>query len=304
MFNLMTGTDRLPVEEGSIVQIHKGMNKLRVSVGDHISEPSEVFIVTGDDEGLFRSFIVFFMVEPEIHVVYGYEENPYPPERREEVLRGAFRFLEEMGAILEEVPWDEMSGEERAAWTAGGVLYPPETFDDEVVEIEELEEIRPGELLEILEEIEPGRGIGTDETGGGGEVPGGRGEHGRDEEGGGLTEEDRDFDQLLKQAFLKPDLLEKSMARRDQQDENESVGDDVSDSTEEEPVAEPDNIEMEEPETPGGMFEEPVETLFENVGGEERLAVCENAVPSGAAVEPPVPDKGRGLAVIRFLSRF
>ena len=113
MFELITEMGRIPLEEGDIVRIHKGMSPVRVSVGEHVSQPSEVFIVTGRDSSLYRTFIVFYMMEPGVHVFYGYEGNPYDPAGQEKVLEGAVQFLEEMGGIIEEVPWERMTARER-----------------------------------------------------------------------------------------------------------------------------------------------------------------------------------------------
>ncbi len=321
MFNLMAETDCIPVEEENIVQIHKGMNKLRVSLGEHVSEPSEVYIVTGDDGGLLRSFIVFYVVEPEIHVVYEYEGNPYSPEGKEEVLKDAFRFVEEMGAILEEVPWEDMSPEERMIWTGNVTLYPQDARDEEIGIIDELEEIRPGELLEVLEGVEPEEiedaGIETDEPDGGEDTPeettDGSEVESRDGDEDDLIDEDQDFEQLLKQAFLKPDLVEKSSVRKPSREEDEPPDADEPDD-EENPDRYPEGFEeaaadseIDETGTIVEMFEEPEDEPIFDTGKDERPEATDAIVESSAVkadFEPSIPGSRSGLAIIRFLSRF
>ena len=139
------------------------------------------------------SFIVLYMVDPRYHVIYGYEGNPYDSDLSEEILKTAVDFVEDMGAILEEIPWQGMSPEDRRNWIEKETLYPQMETDD-IEEIADLEEIQPGELLEVIE----GEGEGDEESelrteadedvteAGGvqGEAPAGvREEHRADEEG-------------------------------------------------------------------------------------------------------------------------
>lgn len=318
MFNLMADNDYLPVEEENIVQIHQGMNKLRVSVGEHVSEPSEVFIVTGEDGGLYRSFIVFFMHEPESHVIYGFEGNPYAPDRQEDVLGDAYEFLEEMGAILEEVPWESMSAEEQESWLAAGTLYPlpPDDVDDL---LEELEEIRPGELLEVLDEEEQAAdGQGDDVEG----LPGDFGEVPEAEEeeeapdpmeGGGI-DEDGDFDQLLKQAFLKPDMVKKSSVGKGTNGKEEPPEEDVSEDEDSirgfsfEPAEEgPSETEIAVPVGAVEPVKEPEDELVLDAVEEEPLTaagVFQERAADAKEIACSVPVESFDQMIIRYLSRF
>jgi hypothetical protein len=47
MFELLPKVGSVPIEQDSLATVHRGMNKVRVSVGEHNSEPSEVYIITG-----------------------------------------------------------------------------------------------------------------------------------------------------------------------------------------------------------------------------------------------------------------
>jgi len=315
MFNLMTDTDCLPMEEERIVQIHKGMNKFRVSVGEHVSEPSEVHIVTGEDEDRFRSFIVFFMVEPEIHVIYGFDGNPYDRDSKEDVLNDAFQFVEEMGAILEEIPWEGMSPEERLIWISKGTLYPQQSPDEEGDLIEELEEIRSGELLEVLEDDEPVEVEAMDPEP---EEPEAEDEE-QEEEGDDLIEEgpideDGDFDHLLKQAFLKPDLVKKSAAAKARsgkakppEDDAPEDKEDISDSHDEFEAEGPGDADIEEAGTAAEIMREAGDDCSPDTVEEEQPSVTEavsGKTPEDVDNAPSFSGDRTVQMVIRFLSRF
>lgn len=332
MFELILDLDSLPVEEDRVVQVQKGMNKLRVSVGEHVSEPSQVYIITASEGDLYESYILFYMLEPGIRVIYGHEGNPYGPDDLEEVEQEAVDFVEEMGAILEVVPWEGMSPEERWEWLVNESIYPgtehgfiEEIESDELLEV--LGEERPsgeepseeeiptegeeegeeesdlegeaevaavGEDLEITEELEeePAEG-GTGEE----EL-----EESREEEDYGEEE----FDQLLKQAFLKPELARrtpgKARAAVDEEPEEEALPE-TEEALEEDSLEETSSgVETAEPEedatreaafapAPGGAFRS---------GGEIRGEVEET--PSGA--QRPGHDVSSDIIVVRFLSKF
>jgi hypothetical protein len=226
MFELLEDTKVLPVPEDVIVQVHSGMNKVRVSVGNYVSEPSNVYIITSQDEALLRSFIVFYVVEPGTHVIYGYAGNPYDPVFREEVLQEAVDFVEEMGAILEEIPWEGMSPEERGTWISNESIYPLDEING-MEEIVDLEEIEPEALQEVVEEKEgaeegaeqqpetpepetPDEGVKSAVDPGKPHDEVEKEMEAQEDE----VEENVDFDNLLKQAFLKPDLVKKSKMRK------------------------------------------------------------------------------------------
>jgi hypothetical protein len=272
MFELMEGIDVLPVSEQDIVQVHGGMNKVRISVGNYVSEPSEVYIITSQDEALLRSFVVFFVVEPGIHVIYGYAGNPYDPVFGKEVLQEAIEFVEEMGAILEDVNWENMPPEERRNWIRNETIYPDHgKYGLEVVA--DLEEIEPEELMEIVEEEDSleGEKLLQPET----QLPetleeepaGKKPEKPQDDEEGGVKREkgdeadDGDFEDLLKQAFLKPDVVEKNRVKTIR---------DLKDEAEEDEIP---SFDWKRPETGGEAFKikEEAMKVAEEEGSEEEI---------------------------------
>jgi len=341
MFELLEDTDRLPVPEDTIILIHGGMNKVRVSVANYVSEPSDVYIITSEDGALLRSHIVFFIVEHGTHMIYGYSGNPYDPGFREEVVREAVEFVEEMGTILEEIPWQGMSQEERRSWLGNESIYPRDDTK-EMEEILDLEEIEPEELQEVVE--------GEEEPGAVGEVlqpeslesetieevePGDFKTDGTaDGEGGGeeiqkdSAEEDGDFDNLLKQAFLKPDLVKKSSLKKvsvvkeemledgelPPDEEDVSTGEETQ-GLEEEAVAEPIFPSAVSDDGEGAGFEvsdedleaetdDDLTDLIKEINAETSKESAFNALNvETTGLEPVSGDKTR-MTVIRYLSRF
>ena len=258
MFELLSNMQSVPIAPDSISMIHRGMNKVRVSVGDHVSEPSEVYIITGLSNGKLETYIIFFMLEPGIPVVYGYVQNPYNTTQREQVTEEAVTFVEEMGSILEEVPWATMNSDERASWVEREILYSVSPIED-LVEIEELEtlevmededsmtsadkldgesvldagediiEVSDDEVQRVLldnseeevaaESVEPEGDIKEEDL----ESTGGEGKEvdlDRGQEQENVVIADGDFDELLKQAFLKPDLAEKTKRKEYSEDDS------------------------------------------------------------------------------------
>ena len=284
MYDLLSDIKGVPVEPESLVRVHTGMNKVRISVGENISEPSEVYIATGKGENGYETYIVFFMIEPALHVLYGFDQNPYDPSVEEVAINEAIDFVEEMGSILEEVPWENMTPEQRTAWIDKESMYHAAGASaPEVLEV--VEEIEPAELLEVVEEdeteevlevideaemdleyddedlteeliVEEVQELEDDEPAG--DI--GDDEDEDDEEGEDLPGEtvsptedvlvvDGDFDDLLKQAFLKPDVARKTRKRKKQEEIVEETDDDtvdeVDEKTETDSFQEP-VIEMEE----------------------------------------------------------
>jgi len=327
VFELMTEIEPLPLEEGDITQIHEGMSSLRVSVGEHVSQPSEVFVVTGLKDGLLLTFIIFYMIEPGVHVVYRFEENPYDPERQGEVLGGAFQFVEEMGGILQEVPWGDMSPEDRANWIADMNLFPGIPVEEEDL-LENLEEIQLGEIIEVLEEedseetpefeveVEDEGSVAPPYTGqSAGESPEGEEFEGQPagEDTAVEEDEDEDFDQLLKQAFLKPELIRKTSVGKRRHPEKEPA-----DST-----SPPEPEEVPDFQESPGPGEEEVEAVEDLESGVSVEVEAEGSIPEAAPqeepefpegleekfleeeiIQPAAPEESGNMKVVRFLSRF
>ncbi len=352
MFELLSNMQSVPVAPDSITMIQRGMNKVRVSVGDHISEPSEVYIITGLSNGKLETYIIFFMIEPGIPVVYGYVQNPYNTTQREQVTEEAITFVEEMESILEEVPWATMNSDERDSWIKRETLYSVSPVED-LIEIEELEalevtddeddmttgdELESGDVLDAGEEIievsdDEVQSVLLDDAG----------EEDLDdsvEPGGEITEEDLesmpdegkdvdldrakkqenvvvadgDFDELLKQAFLKPDLAEKTKRREYPEDdtspgEEESFPDESSDSEgydtafekeAQEPAGEKTSDIDEGLDIPGPSEAEN-EVEVDSSSEEEPFYVVE---ASRKSTEGILSEGDTRLRIIKFLSRF
>ncbi len=233
MFELLSNVHSVPIDSDDLTGIHRGMNKVRVSVGDHVSEPSEVYIITGQANGNLESYIIFYMLEPGIHVVYGCDQNPFAPTLKDEVLEAAIILVEEMGSILEEIPWETMTSDQRSAWIEKEILY-------RAPEIEELEEVEEIEAMEVIEfedggteetELEEDPVLDNDES----VVEVNEDERligadlkpedideddvdGVDVDMEGVVVAEGDFDELLKQAFLKPDVAEKTQRKNRQKE--------------------------------------------------------------------------------------
>lgn len=124
MFQLVGQMRQLPFGPDDIVKVHRGMNMVKVSVGEHISEPSEVYITTVQEGNHLATNVVFFLIEPEVRALYGFEGNPYEPSKRIDVETEAREFVEEMGAILEDIGWENMSRDDREGWIAQQFLFP------------------------------------------------------------------------------------------------------------------------------------------------------------------------------------
>jgi hypothetical protein len=268
MYELLSDITEVPVPSESLTQVHTGMNKVKISVGEHISEPSEVYIATGKGENGYETYIVFFMIEPAFHVIYCSDKNPYVSEGAEEVINEAIDFVEEMGSILEEVPWEGMSPEQRTAWIDKESLYEHTvTVDPEILEV--VEEIESVEILEVVEEEEievepeilddaeleledaedPEADPVEDDT-----------EDLTDDLTGDLVVEqveeldepravkddvvvvDGDFDDLLKQAFLNPEVARKTRGKK----RKAAVVEEPEEVLQETPEQTPDELSSEE----------------------------------------------------------
>jgi hypothetical protein len=152
MYQLLDRVLDLPLTDEDIVAVQKGMNKVMISVGEHISEPSQVFLVTGTAGAGLSTYAVFYLIDPRIHVIYGYDANPYDAARQEEIEQEGAEFLEEMGAILEVVAWDEMTMESKDEWLAKQHLLSPEEDAIELDAAEIIEDVEVIEEVEIIEE--------------------------------------------------------------------------------------------------------------------------------------------------------
>ena len=326
MFQLLSNVQSVPIDQDSIATVHRGMNKIRVSVGEHTSEPSEVYIITGQSNGNLESYIIFYMLEPGIHVVYGCDENPYALDRKEQVIEEAIVFVEEMGSILEEIPWKTMTPDQRNAWVEKEILYAAPVIvelerleePEELVELNEIEAVayvqindeepEEGVLHEdpILEAVEDVVEISEDE------VEQALKDNGSDESLSVSEEDDEnstdmdsepedidekdvggidsagmedvviaegDFDELLKQAFLNPDVAKKSKLTKGKR----------------EPVQVEEEQEM--PEEPEAAVEEMVDW------SSEELALGAVKTPAGPN-DNFLSEKKIRIEVIRFLARF
>jgi len=385
MFELLSNVQTVPIDQHSLVMVHRGMNKVRVSVGEHSSEPSEVYITTGQSGENLESYIIFYMLEPQIRVVYGCDQNPYEPDQKEQVIEEAITFVEDMGSILEEVPWETMTLDQRSAWLEKEILYGAPVVEqlEELEELEEVEEIEAVEFVEIdddepaevilenddpeevvvQEDADPEAGeyvvdISEDEL-----------QEALDEDGedkvppisqmddedpadtvsepenideGDADQEDvngivaggmedvvigeGDFDELLKQAFLKPDVVKKTKLEKGKRkpvtEDEFPVPEETADSRDDE------WMEEEEADLSGAVLGLEVEKAVELEEEPEENLEEESEVPevSEAAVEglvdtsseetvigteqTPAGDnnlrsgKNREIEVIRFLSRF
>jgi hypothetical protein len=258
MFELLSNVRTVPVDKSALVMVQRGMNKVRVSVGAHNSEPSEVYIVTGQAGGKLETYIIFYILAPGVHVVYGFDQNPYAPDLQEKVVEEATVFVEEMGAILEVVPLETMTPDQRSAWIDREVLYS----EPVMVDLEEVQEIDDLEVVQIeetgTEETRIISHIDTDHLEGFVEVSDEDVSQAMSEESMGeefpetvpmdgdmdlgieppdqvvaegveaagedsVVVADGDFDELLKQAFLKPDIVEKTRMKSALQEEKSRV---------------------------------------------------------------------------------
>lgn len=142
-----------PFLPDELVKVNRGMNMVKVSVGEHQSEPAEVYIATARDDENISTYIVFYLTGPEVRALYGFDGNPYPPAQRIDIETEATDFVEEMGAILEDIGWEGMSAESRKDWVDQQVLFP---LDDELRETDpEPDKVGISDVLEEIQVLEP-----------------------------------------------------------------------------------------------------------------------------------------------------
>jgi hypothetical protein len=329
MFELLSNLQSVPIDPDSLTMVHRGMNKVRVSVGEHSSEPSEVYIITGQSNGNLESYIIFYMLEPGIHVVYGSDKNPFAPTLIEQVIEEAIIFVEEMGSILEEVPWETMTPDQRSAWVEKEILYSAPVID----ELEEVEEIEAVEVVQLED-------VAMEEAG----LEEGFVEVSDDEVRQALSENDSvesldmsedidgddvdavdaagmddvvvaegDFDELLKQAFLKPDVAAKTKLKKGKKkdvkvEEQPVPGETYEDEIEDVMVQEETELsgagesfdDEEKLEIPG----EPEEAVKVEIDLTREEKTVDTVEVSQGASDSALPEKDTRLNVIRFLSRF
>ncbi len=123
MFQLEPQVIELPCSPEDLVKVYRSMNMVKISVDDFVSEPSEAYIVTSRASGGLQTHIVFYLEAPAVRVLYGYDQNPYPPDLRITVEAEAADVVEQMGAILEDVGWDVLPASGRARWLAQEYLF-------------------------------------------------------------------------------------------------------------------------------------------------------------------------------------
>lgn len=342
MFELLSDVRTVPLDAEALRTVHHGMNKVRVSVGEHSSEPSEVYIVTGGSDGDLETYIIFYMLEPGIHLVYGYEQNPYPRVQEEQVLQEATNFVEEMGSILEEVPWATMTTDQRASWIEKEALYG-EVLMDGLEDLEEIEDLQIVEAVEVEPDESPdtaekdaepedggaplrlaepedltpvkgpekgprAEGSGTGDLETPSEDPGlepRRGIEAADQEDVVVAE--GDFDEMLKQAFLRPEVVEKTRKKARSQS---------SPDGEEQPVTDGRVLEQEElattddaaPESGQSEKDLDIPVNAEDVSrtwGDPHEDVEDGEGPARAGSgRGGLDDEDARLRIIRFLSRF
>ena len=157
LFQLVGEMQELPFGPEDIIKVHRGMNMVKVSVGEHLSEPSEVYITTVKVGDQLATNIVFFLIEPKVRTVYGFEGNPFDPSKRIDVETGAREFVEEMGAILEDIGWESMAETDRESWLKQQFLFPT---SDEL----QGDQSDDDSLLSVQPELE-GRAVKEEEQG-------------------------------------------------------------------------------------------------------------------------------------------
>lgn len=155
LFLLIGEMKQLPFGPRDIVKVHRGMNMVKVSVGEHISEPSEVYITTIKDGEKLSTNVVFYLIESKIRTLYGFKGNPYESSNRINIETEAREFVEEMGAILEDIGWESMSEEDQKGWLDQQFLFPTQEElqadqpVDETVKLVEAEVDEEAILLDI-----------------------------------------------------------------------------------------------------------------------------------------------------------
>jgi hypothetical protein len=345
MFELRSDLQEVPVDQDSLTDIQRAMNKVRVSVGEHISEPSEVYIVTGRHDDGLQTFIIFYMLEPGIRVVYGFDQNPYEPSIKDDVLDEAAVFVEEMGSILEDVPLGSMTPEQRESWFEREALYSEPVLEDleDIEEIEGLEMVQvendiqavdelldeagleaEGGIVEVSDEElrrvteDAGSGMGPRVSAGNSGRAAGMpeyGDGGDDEvaEGVGTASSEDvvvaegDFDELLKQAFLKPDVVEKTRIKPRVEDGKDRV----------DPPPDDKHAAAGHEYRGGGLTGHSRSDVNASIPGKDVVS-GEQGLPGSGDPDPRIspadyPDDAEGadsqevdagLSVVRFLSKF
>ena len=250
MFSFLGEYDKLPFAVEDIAKIHRGMNQVKVSVGEHMSEPSEVYVVTVEEggEGNLSTYVVFFLEEPGIRILYGHDDNSYDSDRRIQVEAEAIEFVEEMGAIVEDVAWENLGEQDREKWMGQQSLYGSAEID--LKEVEDL----AGDAI-ILEDDDPD--LITPE---GEEL-----EHG--EPSRGVIDETSDkvvfieekFDEMLKQAFLK-DPAEEEPSEMEEKSGEVSIETTVVDTPLDDDIVVSPDITYEEVQGPAAKEEPEVAT--------------------------------------------
>ena len=306
MFEHLKDLQELPFQPGSIVKIHRGMNMIKVSVGGHQSEPSEVYIVTAEDGADLVTYVVFYMVEPRYRAIFTYDQNPFESDRRIAVETEASEFVEEMGAILEDIGWESMPAEDREEWLGQQFLFGD--GGEEVVEVAEVavdidpeEELVEAEELEVIEDVddltvetetepeEDGKPEGVAEPGQP-EVEPDRTIEEAEKSGKSVVFAEEKFDEMLKQAFLSPSEEEAGEAGPEEA-EGEKEGD-------EEETLDAEAVPEEEFDVEVTVEAEPA-SIEEKDGSEEQPA---QDIEAGI---PDAEDPAREMRekILRFFSK-
>jgi len=331
MFELLPNVHKVPINPDALKVVHRGMNKVRVSVGEHNSEPSEVYIVTGKSDGDLETYIIFFMLEPGIHVVYGCGQNPYAPALEEQILEEATIFVEAMGSILEEVPWGTMTADQRSDWVEKEALYSELVIDG----LEEVEEIEDLEIVEVESVEEEAEGVIPVKSAGRGSRPAGeagtRGRYVKDltkvpdkDAGEGVSAArpgdvvvgEGDFDEMLKQAFLKPDVVEKTRRKgriQASMDEEEPLLPEGQDADKAVEFVVEDEMETfgirgggeteEDLDVPAGIGDG-IDVIHDRNEPNRTRSSGEKGKTLSGSDERALTERDNTLRVIRFLSRF
>ncbi|UCF29935.1 MAG: hypothetical protein JSV26_07525 [bacterium] len=282
MYSLLGEYMELPIPMEDIVKIHRGMNQVKVSVGERMSEPSEVYIVTTEEKegGKLSTYVVFYLEKLRRRIVYGYADLPFEPDRRIQVEAEAIEFVEEMGAIVEDIAWENLSDRDRSDWLANQPLYSsPEEESDQLEYLSEDALIPDTEEEEHREEgpARPGDQEGT------------RGI--LDDSSDKVVFVEEKFDEMLQQVFL----------NQPQEGKREAVDRGIRKAPAEISPEEEGPGDADGPPTAGGPPD--AATADGTAAGPDGPEMERRGSPEEVAPgEPSVPDESR-RKVLRFLSK-
>jgi hypothetical protein len=124
MFNLDPNITDLTIREKDMVKAFFSMNNHQVATPEMMLEDARSYIMLfRETGGKLSSFIGLHLLQSGRKLFYAHSSNPFPEDAAGAVEDEAHCFVEGLGAMLDEVDFTTMPGEEKKRWVAAQEIF-------------------------------------------------------------------------------------------------------------------------------------------------------------------------------------